>query len=124
MKTRIALAGVVLLLALTGCAGTVDQPTSEPQEAAASASSEPEQATSADASVEAAPELTELEQDWYDYETWDQYEIPKAERLSSARLACEEFAAGKTTDQMSLPGVPSDLTDFFATSSRNWFCPN
>lgn len=120
MKRASLAVTVLVALTLTGCAGTPENAPSEPEQAATSTSEQTLDETPADD----AAELTELEQEWVDDETWDTYEIPKDTRLESAELACAEFAAGKTTDQMTLPGVPADLTDFFANSARNWFCPN
>lgn len=108
----------LIVLGLTGCTGT---PESTGDERTAPQTSESPAAVETETPDE--PELSETEQAWVDNETWDTFAIAKEDRLPSAMLACEEFAAGKTTQEMTLPGVPADLTDYFANGARDWFCP-
>lgn len=117
MKTRLAAVTAVLLLALTGCAGNPESAGDERQTAATSESSQSE------SSASAAP-LTEEEQFFVDNETWSEFDLSDAELLEAAQLACDEFAAGKTGDDMTLPGIPQELTRYFANGAREQFCPS
>lgn len=116
-RTTVAALAAVLLFALTGCAGASESAGDERQTATTSESSQSE-------SLANAAPLTEEEQFFVDNETWNEFDLSDAELLEAAQLACDEFAAGKTGDDMTLPGIPQELTRYFANGAREQFCPS
>lgn len=118
MKIRVGVVLALLLLSLTGCSGT---PESAGEERTAPQASDSPAAVETETPAE--PELTEIEHEWVDNETWETLGLEKNHLLESAQLACDEFAAGKTAEEVSLPQVPVEITPFFANTAREWFCP-
>lgn len=117
MNARATIASVALLaaLTLTGCAAPTASGGNDRSTTVTSESSE--------TTAPSKQELTEQEEWFVGKETWEPFGLTDAELLDAASLACDEFAAGKDGDTMTLPGIPEDLTRYFANSAREEFCP-
>lgn len=137
MKTRIALVSAVLLLALTGCAGTVGDDTSAPQDAAPTVETTPTE-TPEPLTAEKASEKTDAELEAaYLVEVRDRLskihtQIPNAtdeQLIATAYEACDRIAEGTSGEDMTLIEGETRTNGYYmdtaaiSTSAALTICP-
>lgn len=119
MKTRLAAVTAVLLLALTGCAGTPDSSGDDRTAPAAS-----ESPAAAPATVEpTTTEEVDVEKYFLESGFVAQIDLSDEDKLAAGYYACEQVEAGNL-EVVAIEGLEADLNTVFVADSTAILCPD